>query len=478
MMNQLEDEVQWLVDRLPLGILYHSRAAEIISCNPAAIELLGRPREELLGRTFDDLGLTVVDALSRPLPAGAYPAGLVLQTGKPVWGTVIGVTRAGQPAWLRIDAVPRIAADGGVLGVLCMLADISEQRRAEEQMQRLAGIDRQRATLRLAGGPLGGLFPGEGAVTRNLRERIAEAAGIRKLPVLILGERGTGKALVARAVHDLSRRAEGPFVAIDCTAIPAPLFESELFGHRKGAFTGAIADKPGLFQQADGGTLFLDEIAELPLDLQPKLLIAIQEHRIRQVGSVKEMPIDVRIMAATNGDLSRMMADGRFRPDLYDRLNGVQILVPSLRERREDLERYIDEFVMKWTIEEDKPLPFVEHAVRGALKRYPWPGNLRELEMTIGRMVARAQGDRITMDLVPREIAEWNPFASARVAAQDRGVASARRAPTRVEIIRALKRHRYNKTRAAAALGISRDSLKRRVKRDGIPDKPEALPGR
>ena len=199
-----------------------------------------------------------------------------------------------------------------------------------------------------------------------MRERIAEAAGIRKLPVLILGERGTGKALVARAVHDLSPRAAGPFVSFDCTAIPATLFESELFGHRKGAFTGAIAHKPGLFQQADGGTLFLDEIAELPVDLQPKLLMVIQEHRIRQVGTLKDIPVDVRIMAATNRDLSRMMADGRFRHDLYDRLNGVQILVPPLRERRDDLDLYIDSFVLTWAREERKRAPVVESNIHAS----------------------------------------------------------------------------------------------------------------
>jgi len=306
---------------------------------------------------------------------------------------------------------------------------------------------------------LDNLFPGREPATSHLREQILEAAASRRLPVIVIGERGTGKALVAREVHRLSPRGSGPFVAVDCTAIPAALFESEMFGHERGAFTGAIASKRGLFQEADGGTLFLDEIGELSLEQQAKLLVAIQERSIRRVGGTASIPVDVRITAATNRDLDQMMADGRFRRDLYDRVRGFLIEVPPLRERGADLELYVHRFVSQWSNEERKAIVAVDPGVIEAFHRYPWPGNVRELELVIGRMVARARGDELTADLLPEEITE-PPDAAAIERAPGR-----RREFSRTDVERALARNRGIVRRAARDLGVARNTFYRLMDR-------------
>jgi transcriptional regulator with PAS, ATPase and Fis domain len=316
------------------------------------------------------------------------------------------------------------------------------------------------------------LFPGREPATRCLRQQIAEAASSRRLPIVILGERGTGKALVAREIHRLSPRTSGPFVAVDCAAIPGPLFESEMFGYERGAFTGAAAVKRGLFQQADGGTLFLDEIGELSLEQQAKLLVAIQERSIRRVGGTAAIPVDVRIAAATNRDLDQMTTDGRFRLDLYDRIRGFLVGVPPLRDRGVDLELYVERFVARWSAEEGKSIADIDPAVLDAFHRYPWPGNIRELEFVIGRMVARATRDRLTADLLPVEIAEARWLARGTLRPPKR-IAIERGRPRRVEIgratiERALSRHRGVVRRAARELGVARSTVYRLMTRYGI----------
>jgi PAS domain S-box-containing protein len=346
--------------------------------------------------------------------------------------------------------------------------DITERRRREITLERrLAEANR-----RLEEGALTDLFPGHEPATRYLRQQIVEAAPSRRLPVLILGERGTGKALVAHEIHRQSDRAARPFVAVDCTAIPAPLFESEMFGHEKGAFTGAMAIKRGLFQQADGGSLFLDEIGELSLEQQAKLLVAIQERVIRRVGGTLAIPIDVRIIAATNRDLDQMVADGRFRADLYDRLRGFLIEVPPLRDREADLDLYVDRFVARWCEEEGKAIVDVEPGVVEAFRRYSWPGNVRELEFVVGRMVARARGDRLTVELLPGEISgrrigatPVNPPGAADVIERGSGP---RRELSKTEIEQALKQHNGIVRRAARELGIARNTLYRLIEKHGI----------
>ncbi len=219
--------------------------------------------------------------------------------------------------------------------------------------------------------------------------------------VLITGESGTGKELVARAIHRRSARAEGPFVAVNCSAIPQTLVESEFFGHEKGAFTDARESRPGRFEQADGGTLFLDEVGDLALDAQAKLLRALQERQVQRIGSRSARPVDVRVIAATNKDLAREVREGRFREDLYWRLNVVQIRLPALRERRDDLPVLLDFFVDRFNRELGLAVQSIAPDARRLLCDYDWPGNVRELENTVCRAMILCEGDTLTVSDLP-----------------------------------------------------------------------------
>src|SRR6266849_3608782 len=241
---------------------------------------------------------------------------------------------------------------------------------------------------------------GRSAAMQGVFELVDKVAAGRTT-VLITGESGVGKELVARAVHAKSPRAQQPFIPVNCGAIPEGLIERELFGHVKGAFTGAQSDKAGLFQTAEGGTLFLDEIAELPTPLQVKLLRAIQDRRIRQVGGTEDVEVDVRIVAATNRDLPAEVRAGRFREDLYYRLNVVQIRVPPLRDRREDILLLADHFLRRFGAEHRRPELRLSREARRRLDEYGFPGNVRELENLIERAVALSDGDEVTLDALP-----------------------------------------------------------------------------
>ncbi|MBS2026063.1 MAG: sigma-54-dependent Fis family transcriptional regulator, partial [Deltaproteobacteria bacterium] len=231
--------------------------------------------------------------------------------------------------------------------------------------------------------------------------QLVEKVAPTRTTVLVTGESGTGKELIARALHKRSTRGEGSFVPVNCGAIPEGLIESELFGHVKGAFTGAATAKDGLFTAARGGTLFLDEIGELPLALQVKLLRAIQDRRIRPVGSNEDLEVDVRLIAATNRDLAQEVRAGRFREDLYYRLNVIQLRVPPLRERREDVIRLAEHFLRRFAAERGAESLALSLAARKRLDEYDFPGNVRELENLIERAVTLADGPEVTVDALP-----------------------------------------------------------------------------
>jgi two-component system NtrC family response regulator len=278
--------------------------------------------------------------------------------------------------------------------------------------------------------------------------------------VLIVGESGTGKELVARAIHRQSSRKEFPFVVINCGAIPENLLESELFGHEKGAFTGAHIQRKGRFETAQGGTLFLDEIGELPLSLQVKLLRFLQEQKIERIGGREEIPIDARVLAATNRDLKQALNDGKFREDLFYRLGVVTIILPPLREREEDilvlamalLQRYSDENKKKIT-------GFTKPAIR-AIETHNWPGNIRELENRIKRAVIMAEGSKIT----PEDLELVSPYKKY----EGQGLREAREALERDFIERAIARNKGNITQAASELGLSRPTLYELMEKLGI----------
>ncbi|MBA3931030.1 MAG: sigma-54-dependent Fis family transcriptional regulator, partial [Xanthomonas sp.] len=238
---------------------------------------------------------------------------------------------------------------------------------------------------------------GSSAAMDGLRETIGKVAR-SQAPVYIMGESGTGKELVARTIHEQGARAPGPFIPVNCGAIPAELMESEFFGHKKGSFTGAHADKLGLFQAASGGTLFLDEVAELPLPMQVKLLRAIQEKAVRPVGAAGEVPVDVRILSATHKDLGELAADGRFRHDLYYRINVIELRVPPLRERTGDLAQLTTAILERLAAQHGRMAPSVSPEAMEALGRYPFPGNVRELENILERALAMSEGHSIEID--------------------------------------------------------------------------------
>jgi two-component system response regulator PilR (NtrC family) len=307
-----------------------------------------------------------------------------------------------------------------------------------------------------------------------LRELIARVSR-SQAPVHIAGESGTGKELVARLIHLSGARAEGPFIAVNCGAIPGELMESEFFGYRRGSFTGAVADKPGLVQGAEGGTLFLDEVADLPLHMQVKLLRVIQERTVRPIGESQEQPIDVRVLSATHKDLAELVAQGRFREDLYYRINVIELRVPSLRDRPEDIEELATSILLRLARRMRLDAPAISPAALDTLRGYGFPGNVRELENILERALTLCGGARIeSADLQLRPAAAgFMPTAAAAAAAEhedgDAGALGDQLEELqRDAIVRALEKTRYNKTAAAKLLGISFRALRYRIQKLGL----------
>jgi two-component system, NtrC family, response regulator AtoC len=291
-----------------------------------------------------------------------------------------------------------------------------------------------------------------------------------KTTVLVAGESGTGKELVARAIHKRGSRAQGPFVAINCGAIPENLLESELFGHKKGAFTDATSDRRGLFEESNGGTLFLDEIGELPLSLQVKLLRVLQEETIRRLGDVRDIKIDVRIVAATHRDLTAEVKAGRFREDLFYRLNVLPLTIPPLRERKEDIPLLIDHFLARNNTRLGTSIRGLDAEARKALIDYSWPGNVRELENTIERAMVLADTDQLHIQDLPERVREARDPVQMQLASGELSIKKTTRIIEEVLIRRALQKTKGNRTRAAEILEISHRALLYKLKDYKISD--------
>jgi two-component system nitrogen regulation response regulator NtrX len=336
------------------------------------------------------------------------------------------------------------------------------QRRLESQLREL----RERLDERYA-------MVGESPAIRRLRAEIAQAAPSNGR-VLIFGENGTGKELVARAIHAQSHRAAGPFVEVNCAAIPEELIESELFGHTKGAFTGALAARKGKFELADGGTLFLDEIADMSLKTQAKVLRALQEQRIEPVGGTGSVEVDVRVIAATNKDLEAEIRAGRFRDDLYFRLNVIPFHVPPLRERREDIPLLTRHFMQLLSVEHGRRTREVAAEALKVLAQLPWPGNVRELRNILERLVIMTPGEVIELHHLPASLAAQQPDAAAAAspppaaALEDATLVAAREDFERRYILQRYRECGGNMSRTAEALGVERSNLYRKMKAYGL----------
>jgi two-component system response regulator AtoC len=339
-------------------------------------------------------------------------------------------------------------------------------RKAEERERLRAENRRLRREIQASRGV--GAIVAESAAMKEVLRTVQKVAPA-KTTVLIVGESGTGKELIARALHEMSPRAERPFVAVNCGGIPEQLIESELFGHAKGAFTGASAAKRGLFEEADGGTLLLDEIGDLPLHLQVSLLRVLQEGEVRRVGDARTVRVDVRVLAATHHDLAQAVAGGTFREDLFYRLNVVALRLPPLRERTDEVEPLARRFLARHAVRLGLPeKPLSAEALR-RLNAWRWPGNVRELENALERALVLSEGDEIDADTFPEELRAAAP--SGPPPQPEEGELSVKKAQRALEadlIRRALERTQGNRTKAAELLELSPRALLYKIREYGL----------
>jgi two-component system response regulator PilR (NtrC family) len=418
-------------------------------------------REQLAGNRYD---LCFTDMR---LPDGSGQALIELIASRYPETPVAMITAHG-----NVDAAVE-ALKAGAFDFVSKPVDLAVLRRL---VQNALQLGEQRRTQQVTSA---GRLLGESSAMQQLRATINKVAR-SQAPVYISGESGVGKELVARLIHDLGPRSAGPFVPVNCGAIPSELMESEFFGHRKGSFTGAHSDKDGLFQAANGGTLFLDEVAELPLHMQVKLLRVIQEKSVRAVGANAEQSVDVRILSATHKPLAPLVEDGRFRHDLFYRINVIELAVPALRERREDIAVLANSILKRLADELGEVAPTLTDAAHEALAAYPFPGNVRELENVLERALALSDGALITpADLhlpsarVPAPGAPRSTGTQPAVPAPG-GPVPAGALPDYIEqlereaIVKTLEECRYNKTKAAAKLGITFRAMRYKLKKLGI----------
>ncbi len=397
LLRQSEQRYRDLYEEAPIAYLSTAIDGCVRTINRRAVEWLGYPAAEIVGACLTDF--------LAPTPAGATHGAEVLRrlaVGEEVAGLELELRRKdGSPLWVSWWMKPVRDSAGTIQAGRSIWVDITERVRAEAERSRLQEQnlyfqEEIKATHNFE--EIIGRSPALAAVLDNVRRVAATEAS-----VLISGETGTGKELIARAVHSLSRRRDRPLIKINCAVLPLSLVESELFGHEKGAFTGAIARRIGRFELAHGGTLFLDEIGEISAEAQAKLLRVLQEHEFERVGGNTLIPADVRIIAATNRDLLKAVRENTFREDLYYRLNVFPIALPPLRERTEDIPLLVHFFVHKFASRIGKRIEGVSRETMHRLRTYPWPGNVRELENILERAVILATGPllEITADVLP-----------------------------------------------------------------------------
>jgi len=424
-------------------------AVEAVASGEACLERLTRGGVDLVVLDVWLPGMDGLATLAR-LRERQVDAQVVLISGH---GNIESAVRA-----IKMGAFDFVEKPLSLEKTVLVIRNALHQRRLEAENRALrAKVDRAQTMV------------GESYAMRQLREQVEMAAPTNGR-VLVYGENGTGKELVARTIHALSRRRANAFVELNCAAIPEELIESELFGHVRGAFTGAFADRRGKFEAADGGTLFLDEIGDMSLKTQAKVLRVLQEQAMEAVGGNARIKVDVRVLAATNKDLQAEIRGGRFREDLYFRLNVIPIFVPPLRDRQEDIPLLADHFMAEFAREYGRRVKSFVPGARAILQRYPWPGNVRELRNVIERLMIMAPGDAISPAdlgfLDPSGVAR--PDASGAPAAERLTLHEARDQFERELILRTLAEQQGNMSRTAEVLGVERSNLYRKMKAFGI----------
>ena len=443
-----EDEYEKIVNSLWEGVCAVDADGRVTVFNPAAERLTGIPASDVKGSPLEDM-----------LEVERCECGRLLQqalTGGEELREVATQMTDGQGRCIPVKVNVSLLEDesGEMSGAVATLRDVS----AVEMLRREL---RQEHTA-------------HGIVSKNPRVKqlidvlpqIAESES----PVFITGATGTGKELFARAIHNLSPRSDAPFVAVNCGALPEDLFESELFGYKKGAFTGAEKDKPGRFARAEGGTLFLDEIGELAPHTQVKLLRVLEEGQYEPLGGTEPVQADVRILSASNRDMSREVEEGSFRSDLYYRLNVVELDLPPLSERREDIPLLVDHFIEKFNAEKGRNIRGISQEALARLMRHPFPGNVRELENIVEHAYIMCRGDRIQEECLPPSVLTgWSepcPRQGGSGEADEGGHTGER--DERSRIVAALERHEGHRRRTAADLGIHESTLWRKMQKYDI----------
>lgn len=448
--NSTQDAIS-VVDHHGMGILI----------NPAYTKLIGLSEEDVIGKP------ATVD-----IAEGESVHLQVLRTRKPVKNAKMKVGPMKRP--VVVNGSP-ILVDGKLLGSVAVIRDVSEIMQSTEELERMRSM--------VKGFEAKYTFDDVVAESPLMVQAVEQAKQVAATPVTVLlrGESGTGKELFAHAIHNASPRRNKPFVRVNCAALPKTLLESELFGYVEGAFTGARkGGRKGLFEEADGGTLFLDEIGVMDLSVQASFLRVLQEREIIRIGDTKPVPIDVRVIAATNVPLEQLVAQGKFREDLYYRLNVIPIFIPPLRQRPEDLPKLCRFLLRKLNQEYGRAIKGIDDEVMRRFAAYKWPGNVRELENVLGRAIINMGfGEQIICSEhvpplgwggQPSAAASWGVSASG---ADSEDTLQAAVAKAEIEAIkRALERHSYNKTRAAKSLGISIRALYNKIHKYGLDPKP------
>jgi two-component system response regulator HydG len=443
----LVDDDQATREMISMTLSKRGMGVELASSGEEAIERLHAEHFDAVLTDLQMGGMSGVD-LARHVSEGANVPVIIL-TGRADLERAIGAIRAGVADFLTKPVSMEVLAIA-IERALRHRALSEEVVRLRAEVKSDVGFDD---------------MIGESRALRDLQE-LVERVSASDVPVLVTGESGTGKELVAKALHRRSHRKDAPFLAVNCAALPATLLESELFGHRKGAFTDAREDKEGLFVAARGGTIFLDEVGDMPLEMQAKLLRALQEKKVRAVGGDREVEFDGRVVAATNRDLEEEVEEGRFREDLYYRINVVHLAVPPLRARGRDILLLAQAFVRRAAERSGRKVRGIAQSAAQKLLAYDWPGNVRELENCIERGVALTRFEEITAEDLPDKVRRYEPHRTDE-SALDAELPSMEELERR-HILRVLEHCGGNKTRAAKILGFDRRTLYRKAERYGF----------